>query len=138
MWYQHRWKNALQIRLFRVKYQDSSADVFTIQSHPLSKFIASGNELGITFVFMARHKADIPIGCSYLIFAESMTKGTLVKSENREESTDFTYNPISNENAHKIVQFLAPVYCSAMIAANTQICSSILSLLQTKNLADVC
>ena len=39
-----------------------------------------------------------------------MTKGTLVKSENREESTDFTYNPISNENAHKIVQFLAPVY----------------------------
>ena len=81
-----------------------------IQSHPLSKFIASGNELGITFVFMARHKADIPIGCSYLIFAESMTKGTLVKSENREESTDFTYNPISNENAHKIVQFLAPVY----------------------------
>lgn len=81
-----------------------------IQSHPLSKFIASGNMLGITFVFMARHKSDIPMGCSYLIFAKSMTEGTLVKSENREESTDFIYNPISDENAHKMVQFLAPVY----------------------------
>lgn len=81
-----------------------------IQSHPLSKFIASGNELGITFVFMARHKSDIPMGCSYLIFANSMTEGTLVKSENREESTDFVYDPISDENAHRMVQFLAPVY----------------------------
>lgn len=81
-----------------------------IQSHPLSKFIASGNELGITFVFMARHKSAIPIGCSYLIFAKSMTEGTLVESENREESIDFVYNPISDENAHKMVQFLAPVY----------------------------
>lgn len=35
-------------------------DDYGIQSHPLSKFIASGNELGITFVFMARHKSATP------------------------------------------------------------------------------
>lgn len=81
-----------------------------IQSHPLSKFISSGDELGITFVFMAEHKSDIPMGCSYLIFAKSMTDGTLVKSENREEYVDFVYNPISDKDAHKMVQFLAPVY----------------------------
>lgn len=81
-----------------------------IQSHPLSKFVASGNELGITFVFMARQKSDIPMGCSYLVFAKSMTEGTLVKAENKEESTDFVFNPVSDETAHNLVQFLAPVY----------------------------
>lgn len=81
-----------------------------IQSHPLSKFIDSGNELGITFVFMARQKSNIPMGCSYLIFAKSLTEGTLIKAENKEEATEFVYDPISDENARKLVQFLAPVY----------------------------
>lgn len=81
-----------------------------IQSHPLSKFIASGSELGVTFVFMADSKAEIPIGCGYLISLNSNKSGILINSANKEDAKEFEFQPISDENANRIVQFLAPVY----------------------------
>ena len=81
-----------------------------IQSHPLSKFIASGSELGVTFVFMADTKAELPIGCGYVISLDSNKSGALINSSNKENTTKFAFRPISDETAHKIVQFLAPVY----------------------------
>lgn len=81
-----------------------------IQSHPLSKFIASGSELGVTFVFMADTKAEVPIGCGYLVSLDSDKSGVLINASNKEDTTEFTFQSISDENAQRIVQFLAPVY----------------------------
>ena len=81
-----------------------------IQSHPLSKYIDSGHKLGITFVFMAPTKADIPLGCSQLIELTSKTKGTLIQAANIGKHIDFNYQPIGDDDAKEVIQFLAPVF----------------------------
>ena len=80
------------------------------QAHPISKFINKLKELSVTFVFMADAKADIPQGCSSLIWVDSLSSGTLVNSSNEEEKTDFTFNSIDDTDAQKIICLLAPVY----------------------------
>ena len=80
------------------------------QAHPISKFINKLKELSVTFVFMADAKADIPQGCSSLIWVDSLSSGTLVNSSNEEEKTDFTFNSIDDTDAQKIISLLAPIY----------------------------
>ena len=106
-----------------------------IQSHPLSKFIDSGHKLGITFVFMAPTKADIPLGCSQLIKLTSKTKGTLIQAANREKYIDFTYQPIGDDDAKKIVQFLAPVFTEEISLEGTL--TKNISLFEMLNILDV-
>lgn len=81
-----------------------------IQSHPLSKFISKGSKLGITFVFMAETKAEIPLGCDYIIKQRTASEGSLIKASNRSEIVDYAYTPVGDEDAKRIVRFLAPVY----------------------------
>ena len=106
-----------------------------IQSHPLSKFISEGHKLGITFVFMANTKAEIPLGCSQVIELKSDTEGTLIQAANKDNCTNFTYQSIRDDDAKKIVQFLAPVFTEEISLEGTL--TKNISLFEMLNILDV-
>lgn len=106
-----------------------------IQSHPLSKFIKNGHELGITFVFMAGTKARIPLGCNQLIELKSETEGVLIQAANKDKKVDFQYSAIEDRAAMNIVQFLAPVYTEEISLEGTL--TKNISLYEMLNILDV-
>lgn len=85
-------------------------DEYGFQKHPISKFIAKGNELGVTFVFMAEDKSFAPVGCSFIINVDSDTHGKLIDASNKEIACDFSYSAISDFDAKRIANYMAPVY----------------------------
>lgn len=89
------------------------------QTHPISKFTNKLKDLSATFVFMADTKGDIPQGCSSLIWVDSLSSGTLVRSSNQDERTDFTFNSIDDRAAQQIVMLLAPVYTEEISLEST-------------------
>ncbi len=80
------------------------------QTHPISKFTSKLKDFGMTFVFMADIKGDIPQGCSSLIFVDSNSSGCIIDTSNQDEKIDFTYSSIDNVSAEKVVNLLAPVH----------------------------
>ena len=85
-------------------------DEYGFKSHPISKFIEKGKDIGVTFVFFGDTVADIPQGCGYIIAIKDTENATLIKTENKNEISDFVYPNIENIQAEEIVNFLAPVY----------------------------
>ena len=85
-------------------------DEYGFKNHPISKFVEKAMELGVTFVFFGENKADIPQGCGYIAETFSDGTGVLTSAEDKNKSSKFEYPHISDENAKKIVDFLAPVY----------------------------
>ena len=85
-------------------------DEYGFKNHPLSKHVDSAKELGITFVFFGQRKEDIPMGCGNIINLQAKGKATLIDTQDCNETHDFVYEPIANEDVVKIVDLLAPVY----------------------------
>ena len=85
-------------------------DEYGFKSHPISKFVNNSKELGVTFVFFADQKMDIPLGCDYIVNANDGNKGSLVATENRDIYSEFTYNTVSDDEFKSIVKMLAPVF----------------------------
>lgn len=79
-------------------------------AHPISKFVNKATELGATFVFFGDTKADIHLGCDYIIDVKSEKKAMLINTQDNRECSEFEYPEISDEQAEKIVNILAPVY----------------------------
>lgn len=80
------------------------------KEHPISKFKNKLKQMSVTFIFMANASGEIPQGCSSLILLDSISSGTLVSSSNQDEKTNFTYKVISDTEAEKVIELLAPVY----------------------------
>ena len=78
--------------------------------HPISKFIDKAKELGITFIFLADNKSEIPMGCDYLVTINAKNNAEFIDTSDRSKSTEITYNTISDETAKNIVNLLAPVF----------------------------
>lgn len=85
-------------------------DGYGFQNHPISKFVDKAKDLGITFVFFGNSKSDIGLGCKYIIDIQNEQIGTLIDTENKNNSRDFTYLKISDVQASAIADLLAPVY----------------------------
>lgn len=85
-------------------------DKYDFQNHPISKFMDDLKTLSTTFVFMVEKKTDIPLGCTAVIFLDENEKGCLVDSSNGEKKKNFTYKPIDDLSAHRMVEMLAPIY----------------------------
>lgn len=85
-------------------------DEYGFNNHPISKFVDKAKELGITLVFFGDSKADIPIGCGYLIDLLSSARGKLIDSSDESSTIEFEYPHISDAHAERIVEILAPVY----------------------------
>ncbi len=85
-------------------------DEYGFQNHPISKFVDTANELGVTFIFFGNDKAEVPLGCGSIIAIKSEDTATLISAEDKNASIDFTYTAIGYKQVQDIVQMLAPVY----------------------------
>ena len=68
------------------------------------------SDIGVTFVFFGKTKADVSIGCKFLIEEQEKQTALLVDTDDRATATAFSYPVITDAQAVSIVDLLAPVY----------------------------
>ncbi len=85
-------------------------DEYSFKSHPVSKFVENAAKLGVTFLFFADRKDEIPQGCSYLISLQNASNGLLIDTADSEKSMIFRYPAVSDQEASGFAEMLAPVY----------------------------
>lgn len=85
-------------------------DEYDFNSHPISKFVDKAKDLGITLVFFGETKADIPMGCGSLVDLINARDGVFIDTSDQSLSKSFTYPTVSDAQAKRIVEILAPVY----------------------------
>lgn len=94
-------------------------DEYGFNNHPISKFVDQAKELGITFVFFGETKPDILVGCGYLIALTNSSEGQLIDTGDESKTKSFSYPTISDMDAERIVQILAPVYTEEISLEST-------------------
>ncbi len=94
-------------------------DEYGFNNHPISKFVDKAKEIGITFVFFGENKSDIPLGCGYLIELINSKDGKLIDVSDELKTLDFTYSTVSDENACRVVEILAPIYTEEISLEST-------------------
>ncbi len=93
---------------------------YGITSHPISRFIGTAKDLGVTFVFLENEKRMIPQHCDRIIFLDSDSNtGTLVSSENENDAQRFTYHQLSESYVQYASMRLAPVYSDEISLEST-------------------
>ena len=85
-------------------------DEYGFKSHPLSRYVEKAKELGVTFVFFGDTRADIGLGCRYLIESTSNNKAKLIDTSDSKKTKEYDYQPVSDKDVMSMVQLLAPVY----------------------------
>ncbi len=85
-------------------------DEYGFKSHPISRFINKGKDLGVTFVFFGNTIADVPQGCGSIVTIKDTNNALFVNTQNKSETAEFVYSNIQTAQAEEIVTFLAPVY----------------------------
>ena len=91
----------------------------SFKSHPISKFIDTAKDIGVTFVLLSDIKENITTGCDYLIDITTANEATLIATANSEVSQSFKYNAISNHDFSNIVNLMAPVYAEEISLEGT-------------------
>ncbi|MBQ8318332.1 MAG: type VII secretion protein EssC [Lachnospiraceae bacterium] len=82
-----------------------------IKSHPVSKFISKGKELGFRFIFFEEYEELLHYECEKRIFLHSNEyKGYIQDADDGSKVQDFEYEYISSTEAEKIALKLACVY----------------------------
>ncbi len=90
------------------------------KTHPISRFVGQAQQLGVTFVFFGDTPTDIPMGCGYIITQDSSSGGgKLIKTDDKDAAVDFSYPHISDRDAEKIIDLMAPVYSEAISLEGT-------------------
>jgi S-DNA-T family DNA segregation ATPase FtsK/SpoIIIE len=100
-----------------VKYTSPKIIVFLysevgVKRHPISKYIERAGEYGFTFLFFEQYKELLPLGCQEVILLNKNDKsGKILNTADSTKVIDFSYDPIDDIEAMRIVDRLAPVYC---------------------------
>lgn len=94
-------------------------DEYGFQSHPLSKFVDKASDIGVTFVFFGNTKADVSVGCKFLVDEQEKQTALLVDTDDRATATAFSYPVITDAQAVSIVNLLAPVYTEEISLEST-------------------
>lgn len=85
-------------------------DEYGFKNHPVSKFVENAKDLGVTFIFFGNDRSEIPVGCSSLINILDGQQGVLIDTKDRSHMHVFLYPHISDGQARRVVDILAPVY----------------------------
>lgn len=85
-------------------------DEFGFKTHPVSRFVETAKDLGATFVFFGTTREEIGLGCSYLIESIGGDRANLVDTSDSKKTSEFVYQPISDNDIKAMVSLLAPVY----------------------------
>jgi S-DNA-T family DNA segregation ATPase FtsK/SpoIIIE len=92
-----------------VEYVIFFYDLYGFASHPISKFVDSAAELGVTFVFFSAHASEVPQGCDYLMTQIDENVAELVDTTNISLNKKFGFYKIENETIRGMNYLLAPV-----------------------------
>lgn len=83
-------------------------DLCGFASHPVSKFVDKAKELGVTFVFFADKKKEIPIGCNKIISIKNNREAELIDAGNT-STTAFKYEICNDEELSKAIQIMTAI-----------------------------
>lgn len=109
-----------------------------LKSHPLSKYIEMGEQVGITFLFFEENQEMLPSGCSKIVKLEGSEKGIVIDSANKNEIQSFTYVSVPDSAVEKMVFKLAPVYCEEVsLEASLTKSITLFELLGILNVEDI-
>ncbi len=95
-------RSANQESKFPDQYVVFVTDASAISTHPVSKYIKNCADYGFTFVFMEEHEEMLPQGCTEIIRIKDSKSGMVLKSENGDLVSEFTFPSISNEVAESV------------------------------------
>jgi S-DNA-T family DNA segregation ATPase FtsK/SpoIIIE len=107
-----------------------------INKHPISKYIASANKYGFTFVFFEASEDLLPKGCTEIIrLKNNEYAGEALLSVDGDNVTGFTFSPIQDKTAEEIALKLAPIYVDE-VSLESELTKNI-SLFQLLNILSV-
>ncbi|MBD7912319.1 MULTISPECIES: type VII secretion protein EssC [Clostridium] len=82
-----------------------------IKNHPISKFIESSKEYGVTFVFLEEHEELLPKGCDEIIrLKDNANSAVVLSSINGEDNLQFNFNEVAENLLESLALKIAPVY----------------------------
>ena len=98
--------------LFLYRYRD-------IQTHPVSEYLSDAKKRGVTFLFFAENKEELPAECETLIFLSSPTEGVRINRLDDTKSVSFSSEMISDHDMDEVVRKLTPVRCEEISLEKT-------------------
>lgn len=78
-------------------------------SHPISKFVDKAKELGVTFVFFADRKEEIPLGCDRIISLIDESDAEMIDVNDASATSLFRYDICADAEIAKITQIMTAV-----------------------------
>lgn len=84
------------------------------REHPVSKYVLSASDIGVTFIFFNPSRAETALYCDYLI-EQTSEGGRLISANNKSECVDFVYPVISKNEFDEYMLKMAPV-CTDVIS----------------------
>ncbi len=84
-------------------------DVSSISTHPVSKYIKNCATYGFTFVFLEEYEEMLPQGCTEIIRINDSKSGLILKTENGDIISKFTFPAVSDELAEIVALKLGAI-----------------------------
>lgn len=110
-------------------------DEYGYKKHPISQFTEKGKDLGVTFLFFGQTRADIPVGCDYVVQLSGGHRGVLINAAEKSKTVPFVSSQISDTLAVRIVRTLAPV-CTDEVSLEGELTKNI-SMFKMLNILSV-
>lgn len=110
-------------------------DEYGYKKHPISQFTEKGKDLGVTFLFFGQTRADIPVGCDYVVQLSGGYRGVLINAAEKSKTVPFVSSQISDTLAVRIVRTLAPV-CTDEVSVEGELIKNI-SMFKMLNILSV-
>lgn len=110
-------------------------DEYGYKKHPISQFTEKGKDLGVTFLFFGQTRADIPVGCDYVVQLSGGYRGVLINATEKSKTVPFVSSQISDTLAVRIVRTLAPV-CTDEVSLEGELIKNI-SMFKMLNILSV-
>lgn len=110
-------------------------DKYGYKKHPISQFTEKGKDLGVTFLFFGQTRADIPVGCDYVVQLSGGYRGVLINAAEKSKTVPFVSSQISDTLAVRIVRTLAPV-CTDEVSLEGELIKNI-SMFKMLNILSV-
>lgn len=95
--------------VFSEQYVVFVTDSASINTHPVSKYFKICANLGFTFVFLDEYEENLPQGCTEIIRLQDAKTGSILKTENGDVSSSFTFPAVSDETAETVALKLGSV-----------------------------
>lgn len=94
-------------------------DEFGIKNHPISRFINSAKDIGVTFVFFENKAEKLPENCGHIIELQGNFQGILLKTDDKLKQHRFQYQHIEDVVLENLSKKLAPIYCEEISLENS-------------------